>query len=113
MGYNMKNNIHSMLGIDEVLSTYDTPVFMKKLDGGVVAEANKDGTVFMDTSVPEKDRKDVLAHEMVHKNQMLRGELQYNNEDVIWKGKTYSRESMNEGAASLPWEKEAYNKTNK
>ena len=113
MGYNMKNSIHSMLGTDEVLSTYDTPVFMKKLDAGIAAEANKDGTIFMDPSVPKKDRKDVLAHEMVHKEQILRGDLQYSNENVLWKGKNFSRKSMNEGAEQLPWEKEAYNKTKK
>ena len=67
----------------------------------------------MDPSVPKKDRKDVLAHEMVHKEQILRGDLQYSNENVLWKGKNFSRKSMNEGAEQLPWEKEAYNKTKK
>ncbi len=42
---------------------------------------------------------------------MKRGDLDYDDENVYWKGKTYSREDMQEGAENLPWEKEAYNKT--
>ena len=110
MGYNMKNDIPSMLGIDQELSSYDTPVFMKKLEDGVLAEANKDGTIFMDPATPAKKRKDVVKHEMIHKNQILRGDLQYSNDNVYWKGKIYNRKSMEEGAGKLPWEKEAYNK---
>ena len=31
----------------------------------------------------------------------------------MWKGKKYSRSTMEEGAKNLPWEKEAYAKQNK
>ena len=42
---------------------------------------------------------------------MKRGDLDYNDEDVKWKGKKYSRSKMKEGAHNLPWEAEAYDKT--
>jgi len=42
---------------------------------------------------------------------MVRGDLNYDNNYVYWKGKKYSRATMVEGAKNLPWEKEAYNKT--
>jgi hypothetical protein len=41
---------------------------------------------------------------------MRRGDLGYNDTHVTWKGKKYSRASMEEGAKNLPWEKEAYKK---
>jgi hypothetical protein len=48
---------------------------------------------------------------MVHIDQMRRGDLDYDDKYVYWKGKKIPRSSMNEGAKDLPWEKEAYNKT--
>ena len=44
-------------------------------------------------------------------NQMARGDLNYDDNNVYWKGKEYPRDKMNEGSDQLPWEAEAYNKT--
>ena len=52
----------------------------------------------------------IIDHEKVHLDQMDRGDLDYDDETVTWKGKKYSRADMKEGAKNLPWEKEAYNK---
>jgi len=41
-------------------------------------------------------------------NQMKRGDLDYDDQYVYWKGKKYSRAKMDEGNAKLPWEDEAY-----
>ncbi len=90
-----------------------TPVIRKDLEGGVIAEANNDGSIYVDKSVKKGSplEKEAIAHEKVHLNQMKRGDLNYDDNNVYWKGKAYSRSSMNEGAKNLPWEKEAYNKT--
>ena len=43
---------------------------------------------------------------------MKRGDLQYDEDSVTWKGKVYPRKgpkAFNEGDKNLPWEKEAYN----
>lgn len=50
---------------------------------------------------------------MVHINQMKRGDLDYDDKNVYWKGKKYPRSAMKEGSKKLPWEKEAYDKTKK
>jgi hypothetical protein len=42
---------------------------------------------------------------------MKRGDLDYDDKNVYWKGKVYPRSKMSEGAKNLPWEKEAYNKS--
>jgi hypothetical protein len=41
---------------------------------------------------------------------MKRGDLDYDDQNVYWKGKKYSRAQMKEGAKNLPWEAEAYRK---
>ncbi len=90
-----------------------TPVIRKDLEGGVIAEANNDGSIYVDKDVKPGSplEKEAIAHEKVHLNQMKRGDLNYDDNNVYWKGKTYPRSSMNEGAKNLPWEKEAYEKT--
>ena len=99
--------------ITNKVKTGGIPVIKKDLDSGVIAEANNDGTIFLDKKVKNNSplAKEAIAHEMVHMDQMARGDLDYNDNNVIWKGKEYSREQMNEGSKNLPWEKEAYNKT--
>jgi len=99
--------------ITNKVKTGGIPVIKKDLDSGVIAEANNDGTIFLDKKVKNNSplAKEAIAHEMVHMDQMARGDLDYNDNNVIWKGKKYSREQMNEGSKNLPWEKEAYNKT--
>lgn len=95
------------------VKTSGTPVIRKDLEGGVVAEANNDGSIYVDKSVKKGSplEKEAIAHEKVHIDQMERGDLNYDDNNVHWKGKIYPRSSMNEGAKQLPWEKEAYDKT--
>lgn len=90
-----------------------TPVIRKDLEGGVVAEANRDGSIYVDKDVKPGSplEKEAIAHEKVHLNQMKRGDLDYDDKNVYWKDKVYPRSKMNEGAKNLPWEKEAYDKT--
>lgn len=95
------------------LKNSKTPVIRKDLDGGVIAEANNDGSIHVDKSVKKGSalEREAIAHEKVHLDQMKRGDLNYDDNNVYWKGKVYPRSSMNEGAKNLPWEKEAYDKT--
>ena len=50
----------------------------------------------------------VVNHEKEHTDQMARGDLAYNDDVVIWKGKEYPRDEMEEGNHDLEWEKEIY-----
>tara|TARA_R100000900_G_C3344517_1_gene165795 strand:+ start:168 stop:1586 length:1419 start_codon:yes stop_codon:yes gene_type:complete len=99
--------------ITNKVKTGQIPVIKKDLDSGVIAEANNDGTIYLDKSVKNDSplAKEAIAHEMVHMDQMARGDLNYNDDKVFWKGKEYDRDDMNEGSKQLPWEKEAYDKT--
>ena len=89
----------------------NTPIYRVDMEAGVMGKANNNGTIIINKNVSPLDEQEVIDHEMVHINQMKRGDLDYDNDYVYWKGKKYSRKTMDEGAKNLPWEAEAYNKT--
>ncbi len=63
--------------ITNKVKTGQIPVIKKELDNGVIAEANNDGTIYLDKSVKNDSplAKEAIAHEMVHMDQMARGDL--------------------------------------
>lgn len=89
MGFRLKD-FSDLVGIDKETSTYNTPVFKKTLEGGILGEANNDGTIFIDKSLKGKDKKEAVDHEKVHLDQMAQGRLQYDNNTVTWKKDTKS-----------------------
>ena len=90
-----------------------TPIKKVNLPRGINAEANNDGTILVDKNLKGKELTTAVNHEKVHLKQIKRGDLNYDDKYVYWKGKKYSRSKMNEGDKNLPWEKEAYKKQNK
>ena len=56
MAFKLRNTIGKLLGINEELSSYTHPVFEKNLEDGVIAEANRDGTTFVDKDASEQNR---------------------------------------------------------
>jgi len=124
MAFKLKSK-GEIFGINEELSEFGRPVFEKSLGKDVIAEANRDGTTFVDTNASIKEKKDAIEHENVHHDQMMQNRLQYNNEEVIWKRDTrsparkYERvggalfsagQKLEEGHSDFEWEKEAYKK---
>ncbi len=92
----------------------NTPIYQVDMEDGVLGKANNNGTIIINKDIKDpKQIDDVVEHEKVHIDQMKRGDLDYDDKYVYWKGKKYSRASMKEGAKNLPWEKEAYTKTKK
>lgn len=91
----------------------NTPIYYGTLEDGVLGQANNNGTIIIDESISPLKAKEVIKHELVHIDQMKRGDLNYDNNNVYWKGKVISRSKINEGNKNLPWEKEAYKKTKK
>jgi hypothetical protein len=113
-----KMNPKSVLfNIHEETSDFGTPVIKKNdLGPGIEAEANRDGTIFVNDKLPDSKVKEAVEHEKVHLNQIAQGRLQYSDSSVIWKkdtkspAKVYRRADMNEGHPDFEWEKEAYKK---
>jgi len=80
------------------------------MEDDVMGKANNNGSIIINIDLEPSKINEVIAHEKVHLDQMERGDLDYDNDNVYWKGKTYSRADMEEGAKNLPWEAEAYRK---
>jgi len=88
----------------------NTPIYHVDMEEGVMGKANNNGTIIINKDVPINKIQEVVDHEKVHIDQMKRGDLDYDDKYVYWKGKKYSRAQMREGAKNLPWEAEAYRK---
>jgi len=106
--------------------TYDAsvsgnPVIRKKLDEGILGEANMDGSIFIsdEIAVNSPIERQVLLHEMRHATDMKLGKLAYNDDSVYYDGVTYPRETINgkdmikvdgkwkEAGDDFPWERTA------
>jgi|TARA_B100000780_G_scaffold219207_1_gene158296 hypothetical protein len=88
----------------------NTPIYNVDMEDGVMGKANNNGTIILNKNLDPSKIEEVVSHEKVHIDQMKRGDLDYDDVNVYWKGKTIPRSSMKEGAKNLPWEKEAYKK---
>jgi hypothetical protein len=95
-----------------------TPLNKKDaLEPGVLGKAHKDGTIQVKEGLSPAKKKEVIAHEKKHLADMKSGKLNYDNQNVYWKGKAYPRlqgkkimydgVAYMEGAKQLPWEKSA------
>jgi hypothetical protein len=93
----------------------NTPIYSTDMDDNVLGMAQSNGTILVNKNVSplELKKNKTIEHEMVHIDQMKRGDLDYSDTHVFWKGKKYKRSSMKEGSKKLPWEAEAYKKQGK
>jgi len=97
-------------------------IFKKNLEGDTLAEANMDGSMYVDPSVNLNSRfgRRVIKHEQCHIDQMESGRAAYGDEWVMWEDKIYIRKEENgvnvidgpngrwpEGDPNHPWEQEA------
>ena len=89
----------------------NSPIYIRDLEEGVMGKGNKNGTILVDKNVEPDNMQKVIDHEEVHIDQVKRGDLDYDDDNVYWKGKVYPRSKMDEGAKNLPWEAEAYRKS--
>ena len=86
----------------------NTPIYNVNMEDGVMGKANNNGSIILNKDLDPEQCEKVIAHEKIHLEQMKRGDLDYDDKYVYWKGKKYSRAQMQEGAKNLPWEAEAY-----
>ena len=76
-------------------------------------EANKNGTININSKLDPEFVEEVLDHEEVHINQIRRGDLTYDDGNIYWKGRKFNKNSgiVMEGK-NTPWEKQAYEESN-
>jgi len=93
------------------------PVFKKKLDEGVVAEANADGSIFVSKDIDENSQeyRRAMVHEVQHNTAMRIGSETYDDDFVYFHGVKWRRQNgyiidpytgkkYEEGSNELPWE---------
>ena len=112
-----RGQVESKLQFKQVdASVPGTPVLRKNLEGGVLGEANNDGSIFISHKVQpgSEQEQHVLMHEMVHQTDMKLGKLAYDDNFIKWNGEIYERkngminyngEMIPEGSKDFPWEK--------
>ena len=94
------------------------PIVRKKLDKGILGEANRDGSIFINKSVHKDSAqyKTIIKHEGQHAKDMKAGILDYGDDYVRYQKKTYPRKKGKikyngkwyaEGDNVFPWEKRA------
>ena len=103
------------------MSVPGTPIYKKKLNDGILAEANMDGSIFISEDMDPKDPmfRYTLNHEMQHKTKMQTGEETYDDNAVYHQGQVWTRTEIAgqpvvmdpntgryypEGSKDLPWE---------
>ncbi len=85
------------------------PVVNMPMEEGVLGRADKRGNILINKDMTAPDQiKDTINHENVHMQQMKRGELDYDDKNVYFKGKKYPRSKFDESNKQLPWEIPAY-----
>tara|TARA_R100000541_G_scaffold43677_2_gene50871 strand:+ start:1009 stop:1317 length:309 start_codon:yes stop_codon:yes gene_type:complete len=86
-----------------------TPIVHIPLEDDVMGRADKRGNILLNKNMNnQKDIIDTINHEEVHIKQMASGELDYDEDNVYFKGKTYPRSTFNDSNKKLPWEAPAY-----
>ena len=91
--------------------------FSNSLPKGVLGRANKDGTIEVANGLSPTKKKQVVAHEKKHQEDMKSGKLNYDKNFIYWNNEKYKRTSDKkidykgklyiEGSPALPWEKAA------
>ena len=117
-GENRKINYGSAknhFGSDPDASVPGVPVIRKKLDKGIMGEANDDGTIFISDKIEpgSQEERKVLMHEMKHMVDMKVGKLAYTDNSLTWMNQDYERKNgkinyngkwLPEGHNDFPWE---------
>lgn len=65
----------------------NTPIYSVDMEDGVLGRANNNGTIVINNNLSPAKLNSVVKHEKVHIDQMKRGDLDYDDNNVYWKGK--------------------------
>ena len=109
---------------DPDLSVPGTPIIRKRLEPGILGEANMDGSIYISDKLdPDSfETRQVIMHEMKHATDMKIGKTGYADDHVMYNGEKFPRETRNgkdmilvdgewkeAGDDDFPWEHDANN----
>jgi hypothetical protein len=106
------------------LSVPGTPIIRKKLEPGILGEANMDGSIYISEKLDPNsfEVRQTINHEMRHATDMRVGKLEYGDDYIKYNGDTFARETIKgkdminiygewkeAGDGGFPWEDDANN----
>jgi hypothetical protein len=106
MAFKMKP-IHEVLGHHKD-SKFGEAIKMVDLPDNVAGYIDMNKTIFINKNHPKKIQSQAIKHEKVHKQQIKSGDLYFDDNKYIFKGKEYKIKNLNMNSKALPWEKPAY-----
>ena len=82
---------------DPDLSVPGTPIIRKRLEPGVLGEANMDGSIYVSDQLdPDSfEMRQTINHEMRHATDMKIGITEYTDDYVMHNGEKFLRETIN------------------
>ena len=111
---------------DPDLSVPGTPIIKKRLEPGIMGEANMDGSIYVSNKLDPNsfEMRQVINHEMKHATDIKIGKTGYTDDYVMYNGEKFPRETRNgkdmilvdgkwreAGWDGFPWEHDANNGT--
>jgi len=120
----IKNKLRFNRSVSGELSVPGTPIIPKKLDKGIMGEANMDGSIFVSQDIEpgSHEYNQVVSHEMRHSTDMRIGKLSYADDHIMYNGERFERETIDgkdmikvygewkeAGDYGFPWENDANN----
>jgi len=120
----LKTKLNFVRKSQDSASVPGVPVIRKKLDEGIMGEANMDGSIFISKDVipGSAQEREVLNHEMRHATDMRIGKLKYSDDEINYNGMTFPRKTIEgkdmihydgkwveAGSTKFPWELDANN----
>ena len=118
-----KMSFHKESG-DPDLSVPGTPVIIKRLEPGILGEANMDGSIYVSDQLNPNslEMRQTINHEMRHATDIKTGKTEFADDYVKHNGDTFPRETRNgkdmilvygewkeAGDEGFPWEVDANN----
>ena len=109
---------------DPDASVPGTPVIRKRLEPGVLGEANMDGSIYVSDQLDPNsmEMRQTINHEMRHATDMKIGKTEYTDDYVMHNGDKFARKNINgkdminiygewkeAGDEGFPWENDANN----
>jgi hypothetical protein len=106
MSFKMKNSVENIVLTNGIIEK-------RSLEKNVHGLTLDDGTIVINSKLSPVQQKIAEGHEKVHREQILKKDLSYDEDFIYWKGEKYDRNKIKEGFPKLEWEQEAYNRQNK
>ena len=99
--------LKSKFTIEAPYATSVTPVYERNMsDDPAVGRTLKNGVIIMEEDLSPSMKTETYSHEQTHVNQMKHEGFDWDEKQIYYKGKTYSKEHFAKGTG--PWEGPAY-----